>query len=337
MKPGEADVYLYLKPKKSSSFDGVLGVLPDPLTGEILFTGDIQLNLLNSFKKGETIKLEWQRLQTQTSQLDINFKYPFLFNTPLGTDFHFNLYRRDTTFSQNRVNVGLEYYFVGSNTVRIFFENQGANTIGDVENTSTELADSRTNLFGIGATYSNLDYRFNPRKGFDLNTSIAAGRKEITSALPEDTESKSDVYNINLKSSYFVPLFKRSTMHFRLQGGVFLNENMFRNEIYRLGGLQTLRGFDEQAIFASAYGIGTVELRFILEQNSNLFLFFDQAYYEDQARETPVSDNPFGFGGGINFETNAGIFSLTYALGKQFDNNISFRGGKVHFGFTSFF
>jgi outer membrane protein assembly factor BamA len=337
MRPGKADVYLYLKPRKSSNFDGVLGVLPDPVTGEILFTGDIQLNLLNSFKRGETINLEWQRLQTQTSQLDVKFKYPFLFNTPLGTDFNFNLYRRDTTFSQNRINVGVEYYFVGSNTIRVFYENQGANTIGNVESVSSDLADSRTNLFGIGTTFSNLDYRFNPRKGLRVNASIAAGQKEITSELPEDAASRTDVYNINLESSYFIPLFKRSALHFKVQGGLFLNENMFRNEIYRIGGLRTLRGFDEQAIFASAFGIGTIEYRFILEQNSNLFLFFDQAFYEDQARQDIISDDPFGFGAGVNFETGAGVFSLTYALGKQFDNNISIRGGKVHFGFISFF
>lgn len=123
----------------------------------------------------------------------------------------------------------------------------------------------------------------------------------------------------------------------KVQGGLFLNENMFRNEIYRIGGLKTLRGFDEQAIFATGFAIGTIEYRFILEQNSNVFVFFDQAYYEDKTREDVLSDTPFGFGAGVNFETNAGVFSLTYALGKQFDNNISFRGGKVHFGFISFF
>ncbi|MEM9050530.1 MAG: hypothetical protein AAGC47_00630 [Bacteroidota bacterium] len=337
MRPNKADVYLYLKPKKSSNFDGILGVLPDPVTGEILFTGDIKLNLLNSFKKGETINIEWQRLQTQTSQLDLQFKYPFLFNTPIGIDFNFNLYRRDTTFSQNRVNAGIEYYFLGNNRVRAFFENQGANTIGNDEFVSNDLVDSRTNLFGLGAFISDLDYRFNPRKGYLIDISVAAGQKKITSELDDDQEQETDIYNLNLNASTYVPIFKRSAIHFRVQGGLFLNANMFRNEIYRIGGLRTLRGFDEQAIFASGYSIGTIEYRFILEQNSNLFLFFDQAYYEDQSREDNLSDNPFGFGGGINFETGAGVFSLTYALGKQFDNNISIRGGKIHFGFISFF
>lgn len=337
MRPGVADLYLYLKPKKSSNFDGILGVLPDPTTGEILFTGDVKLNLLNSLKKGETIKLQWQRLQTQTSQLDIQFKYPFLFNTPIGTDFNFNLYRRDTTFSQNRLNIGLEYYFAGNNRLKIFYEKQGANTIGDNEFSSGDLADSQTNLFGIGTSLSGLDYRFNPRKGYSFEATIAAGNKTVNSQLEGEGDQESDIYNINLDGSYYISLFKRSTVLVRTQGGLFLNENMFRNEIYRIGGLKTLRGFDEQAIFTSSFAIATLEYRFILEQNSNLFVFFDQAYYLDNSREDVMSDTPFGFGAGVNFETGAGVFSLTYALGRQFDNDISFRGGKVHFGFISFF
>jgi outer membrane protein assembly factor BamA len=337
MRPGEADIYLYLKPRKSSNFDGILGVLPDPVTGDILFTGDVKLNLLNALKRGETIKLQWQRLQTQTSQLDVQFKYPFLFNTPLGLDFKFNLYRRDTTFSQNRLNVGVEYYFPGNKRLKVFYENQGANTIGNEEFVSPDLADSRTNLFGVGAFVTDLDYLFNPRRGYYIDASIAAGQKEINSRLDTEEDRTSDIYNINLDGGIYFPLFKRSALHTRIQGGMFVNENMFRNEIYRIGGLKTLRGFDEQAIFASSFAIATIEYRFILEQNSNLFVFFDQGYYRDESREVPLSDTPFGFGAGVNFETNAGVFSLTYALGKQFDNNISLRGGKIHFGFVSFF
>lgn len=336
MRPGKADIYLYLNEKKASNFDGILGVLSDPETGEIIFTGDVKLNLVNALNRGETINLRWQRLRTQTQQLDLKFRYPYIFKTPLGIDFSLNLYRRDTTFSQNNVKGGLEYYFDGSNTVRIYFQNLGANTIG--ENIGSDLADSRTNLVGLGTEIYELDYRFNARRGFFIEADVAAGEKEILS-LSEDSEldAKSEIYNINLNAGYFVPLFKRSTLHFRVQAGHFENENMFRNEIYRIGGLQTLRGFDEQAIFATSFLIGTIEYRFILEQNSNIFLFLDQAYYEDTAREEPLIDSPFGFGAGVNFETGAGIFSLTYALGQQFDNTISLRGGKVHFGFTGFF
>ena len=284
MRPGKADVYLYLENKKASNFDGVLGVLPDPETGDILFTGDVKLNLLNSLKKGETINLQWQRLRSQTSQLDILIQYPFLFNTPLGLEFKLNLYRRDTTFSQNRVNIGVEYYLPGNDKLKIYYESFSANTIGSSNEISGGLADSRTNLFGLGAFFADLDYRFNPRRGYLLELSGAAGEKRILSEIEEDQNRNSDLYTSNADLNFYFPLFKRSAIKLRVQGGLVINERLFQNEIYRIGGLKTLRGFDEQAIFASGYSIATIEYRFILEQNSNLFLFFDQAYYENQNR-----------------------------------------------------
>ena len=112
---------------------------------------------------------------------------------------------------------------------------------------------------------------------------------------------------------------------------------MFDNELIRIGGLFTLRGFDEESIFATFYSIATVEYRYILEQNSFLYLFFDGAYYEKDNVKGYVSDRPIGFGAGMSFDTKAGIFSISYALGKQFDNPILFRSAKIHFGFINYF
>ena len=50
-----------------------------------------------------------------------------------------------------------------------------------------------------------------------------------------------------------------------------------------------------------------------------------------------TSGDTLGIGVGTSFETKAGIFGLTYALGRQFDAPFELRSGKVHFGFTSLF
>lgn len=343
MRPGKADVYLYLENKKASNFDGVLGVLPDSETDEVIITGDIRLNLLNSFKRGEKINLQWQRLQTRTQQLDLNFEYPFLFNTPLGVQFQFNLYRQDTLFSQVNSMAGVQYYFLGANSAEIYYENNQANVLSTSIQSLDRYVDSRTNLFGIGLKTSDLDYRFNPRRGYFIEARAAAGQKEILrnqqidDSEYEGIDLKSDIYNGRFHGGLYIPFGKRSTILVRMRSAILLNDNLFRNELYRIGGLKTLRGFNEQAIFASSYAIGTIEYRFILEENSNIFAFFDQGWYEDRVRADAIRDTPFGFGAGISFETGAGIFSLTYALGKQFDNEIQVRDGKIHFGFISFF
>jgi outer membrane protein assembly factor BamA len=343
MRPGKADVYLYLDNKKASNFDGVLGILPDNETGEILITGDVKLNLVNSLKRGETINFQWQRLQTRTSQLDLRFEYPFIFGTPIGVETSLELYRRDTLFSQVNSHLGLQYYFNGINNLNLYYENDQANVISTAIFDIDQFVDSRINKVGLGLDITDLDYRFNPRKGYFADGSFAAGIRRINQnpdldeSLYDGIDLVSDILTADLDAGVFVPLGNRSTLYLGTKGGMIINDNVFRNEMYRIGGLKTLRGFDEQSIFASRFAIATAEYRFILEQNSNLFLFFDQGWYEDRIGENSITDSPFGFGGGINFETNAGVFSLTYALGKQFDNAIEIRSGKIHFGFISFF
>ena len=43
------------------------------------------------------------------------------------------------------------------------------------------------------------------------------------------------------------------------------------------------------------------------------------------------------FGAGINIDTTAGILSLNYAIGNQFNNGFDSRSGKIHFGLTALF
>ncbi len=343
MRKGKADVYLYLDNRKASNLDGVLGIQPDNLTGDVVVTGDVQFNIMNGFKQGETINLRWQRLQTRTQQLDVRFEYPYMFNTPVGTEFKLNVFRSDTLFSQLNLYGALSYFFKGPNSIKLYVENAQSNVISAQAFDINRFADTRSNIFGAGFNVRSLDYRFNPRKGYDVQASVGAGYKKvlinpaINDSFYEGLDLNTEIFNANFLGREFIAIGKRSTVLLGLKGGAFINANMFRNESYRIGGLKSLRGFDEQSIFATSYAIGTLEFRYLLEQNSNLFLFFDQAYYEDRFGEEVTRDTPFGFGAGINFETRAGIFSLTYALGKQFDNSIDFRSSKVHFGFASFF
>lgn len=344
----KAKLIVYLDKKGASQFDGILGVMPNNAeTGKVLITGDLKLNLLNSFGRGETVSINWRKLQAQTQDLRTQLVYPFLFNTPFGVDLKFDLYKRDTTFININLSGGLQYLFSGGNYIKVFIDSRTSNlliTYG-LENVTTlpQYADIKTLMYGIGAKFERLDYRFNPRKGLRLIVNLQAGNKTIRQNAKINPEAYENIklktlqINIDLLAEYYIPLGNRSTIKTAVQGATIINQNLFQNELPRIGGLKTLRGFDEESIFASLYSIATAEYRFLLEQNSYLFAFFDQAYYENTSRSKRIFDRPFGFGAGITFETKIGIFSLTYALGKQFDNPVNFRSGKIHFGIVSRF
>ena len=343
----ESKIVLDLKKKAASRFNGILGIQPNNQTGKVRLTGDVKLNLLNSFKKGEEIFFNWRSIQEQTQDLNTGISYPFLLNTPFGLDYNFKLYKRDTTFIDVFNKIGVRYILKGNNYFSVFYQNKNSSLLSTKRFASLtvlpDYADVSTQLYGIGIHYAKLDYNLNPRKGFSIvadgsvGTKIISKNSAIKESLYDGIKLNSNLYNSNSVLDFYFPVAKRSVIKLSSKNGFTINESLFDNELVRIGGLFTLRGFDEESIFTTFYSIGTFEFRYILEQNSYLYLFFDQSYYEKDNIKGYVSDRPYGFGTGMSFDTKAGIFSISYALGQQFDNPILFRSAKIHFGFINFF
>ena len=88
--------------------------------------------------------------------------------------------------------------------------------------------------------------------------------------------------------------------------------------MFQIGGYKLLRGFDEESIFASQYGVGTLEYRYLLGQNSFYLLLpiLDGPGIQCHSRET-LNNKFIGAGLGMAFETKAGIFNISYAAGKE--------------------
>jgi outer membrane protein assembly factor BamA len=341
-------LYLFLDKKKASNFDGILGILPDDNNpGQILLTGDIRLKLLNPFGRGELIDINFRKLQTQTQDLKTNFIYPYLFRTPLAFEGRFDLYRRDTSFiNLNRIG-GLQYLFSGGNYIKAYVQSKNSSIISveGLENLNSlpDYADSRSLMYGLGFKIENTDYRLNPTKGFRAQFNGAGGNRKILKhpkikeQLYDNIELSTIQYDTEFNGDIFIPLIKRTTLRIGQQTAYLITPNAFENELYRIGGFRTLRGFDEESIFASFYTITHIEYRYLLEQNSYAYIFWNGAYYENRSVNKFIHDTPHGFGLGLSFETKAGIFSLNYAIGKQFNNPIDIRAAKIHFGIISFF
>lgn len=337
----KASVYLYLEEQKASFANGVIGLQPDAVSGEITITGQIELKLQNGLRRGELIHLNWRKLQAQTQDIYLALQYPYLFGTPLGGEGMLKIYRRDTTFSTVNGRAGLSYMLRGGNAVRVYAEQVRHTRLSGLNAFPGVVGNVSVQSYGAGIEYRRLDYRFNPRSGYAIVLNGKVGNKTIRDSVDTETGAivprKSVQYQADVDLQYFIPVRSRFTVMLRATGGLIENELILENEMFRIGGLNSLRGFDEESILASSMGIATIELRYILGRNSRYFLFYDQAVYERIGAESTQEDTPSGFGTGISFETKAGIFSLSYALGREFNNPVLLRGAKVHFGFTSLF
>jgi hypothetical protein len=342
-------LYLFLDKKNASQFDGIIGILPDNATGKTVFTGDVKIKLVNGiFKNGETFDLEWRRLQTQTQDFKGRVIYPYLFKTPIGTDYSLKIYRKDSSFIDVINNVGLQYYFSGLSSCKVFFKQRNTNLISTNNlqfiNTLPDYADITTQSYGLGLNFEQLDYRFNPHKGIRFISQAATGTRSIKKNVKvnelayEGLKLLSTQHQLEGDVDFFIRLRKHNVIHIGIQsGGIIGNSTIFRNELFRIGGLKTIRGFDEESIFASTFVIPTLEYRYLFAQNSNILVFAEGAWYENNSLGNYFQDTPISFGAGINIETKAGILSLNYGIGRQLKNDFDFRNGKIHFGLTALF
>lgn len=342
-----ADVYIYIEKRNANKFNGILGVLPDPNTGKINFTGEINLGLINAFNAGESFYLQWQKLQTSTQQLDIDLSIPYIFKLPLGIGGNFYLYKRDSTYIEIKPELNIRFPLAGNNYLGIFADWYQSNLLQvdqfDGYTQIPRLNDTKKNNFGIDFKFTRLDYAFNPRKGIDAKLKASVGRKQILyvpgvdSAAYNNIDLRTNNYQISGKIVQFIPILKRMSIMLGAKGSALVNPLLFVNEMFRIGGLTTIRGFDDQSIQASSYIIGTAEYRFLLEQNSYIYAFTDQGFYENNNSEFYQNGTTQSYGLGVAFETKPGIFTINYALGKLDNNPIEFRSAKIHFGFVNYF
>jgi outer membrane protein assembly factor BamA len=337
---GKATLVLYVKDKSASRFDGILGINPDENTGKITVVGDVKVNLLNAFKRGEKVLLNFESIKANTQNYAFEVDYPFLFGSRVGLITSINYFRQDTTFANLNLKGGFSFFLENQQRISVFANVIQSNSLLSQSSNSNEFQSLQTIYLGVIYELTNLDYRLNPRKGWSAQIELNSGNKTIgssTGSNDDETNMSSFQIKSDVKASYFIPLFKKSTIKFGVQSGNIFGETIYDNELYQIGGLNTLRGFNQQSFLVSNYAIVTSEFRYLFDRNSAVFGFVDASFYEKKSIDEFVTDTPFGFGAGVNFQTGAGIFTLTYGLGKQLGNPILIKNGKVHFGFVSLF
>lgn len=330
--PEGANLYLYIETRPVSLFNGTIGLQQDPIKLKYQLTGDLRLKLQNAFKHGELFDLNWRSIQPGSPQMKIQAAYPFLFNTPFGLDGQFSLFKRDSTFLELKTSIGVTYFVSGGKTLTGFYKNQQSNLLG-AANAGLAYGSSKSNLYGLSFRNQTVDYLPNPRKGFIWYLEGNIGKRTL---VKDSVTNHYLIYGGKVQLEYYQSLGKRFVIKGGLISESFYTNNIQQNELLRFGGNLSQRGFMEDELLGTFRATLTIEPRFILDQNSYLFVFYDQSWYERNVQQYR-NDSPKGFGAGLCFGTNIGIFSLTYALGQQFSNPILFRDSKVHFGYVAYF
>ncbi len=347
-----AFVVLPITVKKINQVDGIIGLLPNSSQNNSrpLLTGEFNLALRNLFNSGKTFKGEWRRFQPQSQLLNVAYYHPVILKSNIDLSLNLDFIKQDSTFLNIYRKLSLAYeipiigklsFFTALRTSRV-----GTTKAFKSSNTLTNTLDYDHLTYGVGYNYFNLDNYFRPKSGNRVFIQIEVGNKKIIKNTGVENQIIYDSISLNsvqwsgtFNYEYYKMLSKRLVWASELKSKWLYNNNgdVFINDLYRLGGFMSLRGFNENFFFASNYAILSSELRTYIDQSSYIFTFINGAFFNQQLKQSYYQDYPIGFGLGLSLSTGAGQFNLIYSLGQSKEQQINFNQSKIHIGLVSSF
>ena len=332
--PEQTVLYLYLQKKNANNFDGFLGFSTDEESGNLALDGYLNLNLINNLNFGEEIALTYKSDSNEQQLFKLNLKLPYLFKLPLSLEASLEIFRQDNEFSSTIQKTGFSYAFSQKLETLLGYKSIESADLNENEN----LVSSNQNF---DATFVNSETRFlirKPSKLFPYKTRVIFSNEFGNRKQGDVTQVK-----LGLNFQQIFQLNKRNSIYIANNAQVFLSDNYLPNELFRLGGILSIRGFEENSLRASLYNVLNTEYRFQLSSTIYVHSIVDFGYIDNQASRTAESDETVGseslssFGVGFGMITKAGLFKLNYANGRSSSIPFEFNNSKIHISLTAFF
>jgi translocation and assembly module TamA len=344
----KATLQLNLNKRKVNRIDGLLGVLPNQAAGNnILINGYVNLNLYNLFASGKHLLIDWRKTDNLSQFLDVVYEHPNFLKSPLGWGFALDLLKQDTSFLNTNIALDIFTNFSGGHRFNAGIDFEGSRLIAtsrfEGDTVLPDAFDYDINYYRIGYESNQLNDVLFPSGGSYWNLQLEVGQKNIRKNQIFDEQAYDGLALENTQLRWkadveqYVPVARRMVIKAGGHAGMLLSDQLFQNELFRLGGLNTIRGFPELSIFATDYVYGNVEFRYLLEHTSMIYAFVDAGYINEKWQQSENSDTPFSAGIGLELDTKNGIFTFIYALGQSKFQPFSLNFSNIHFGYTSRF
>lgn len=327
-----ADIHIYLKRKKSNLFNGIVGFTTDEEENKLKFTGNVKFDLNNSFGIGEHIDLNWENYKDSSQFLSIGTVFPYLFVLPVGIEANFQLDKDLLDYLNVNYSFALTYDIKPGNKIHAYFNQKHSYVISNEPKTNERFDNANNYTFGLSIGIDNTNRLILPRKGFNFQLSTGYGNRWT------EQKGNSSLLEAGLFCAFYWQLTNNLTFSFKnTSKGMFNDIGFFENEMYKIGGIKSMRGFDEKSLLPSSYSIFTFEPRLFISNYSFVSIFTDYIYFEENEIELKKSNYGVGIGSGISVDSKAGIFSLYFAVGKLNNNPFRLSNTKLHFGYSARF
>ena len=322
------ELYVYIEKVKTNNFDGFLGFGTNETTNKLEFDGYVNLQLINNLSFGETFLLSYKSDEIDQQTFNANLNLPYLFGLPIGTELELNIFKKDTTFTTTQQSANIFYQLDQHQRVYAGINSQQSNNLID-ENTTNNVEDFDSFFFTTRYEYqkrqeNNLLFPIN----FSAYLQLGFGNRTFESSKEEQqtwSVTVSKIFNLNPSNSIYI----------RGVSSALISDMYFSNELLRFGGINSIRGFEENSLLASLYGLINTEYRYQLSPTIYVHSVLDAAYLDDNLSN--IEQKLFGLGFGFGIFTKAGLLKFVYANGKFEDQKFEFSNSKVHISLTATF
>lgn len=318
-------IYMYLKKNKVNNFDGLLNFASNENGDGLLFNGHIDLQLNNVLHTGEQFELLWKTNGKERQDFKISTKAPYIFNSILSPELSFNIYRQDSTFLNTKFYGGLRYTISPKTSIAFTYNSETSeNTLKNKINNS--IVSFNNSFFGLQFEYrTSANNNFFDNK-FYLNLNYSFGIRNSNTL-------KENQFKIDFEASYLHQLNYRNAIFVRNKTGYLNSGTFLENEIYRIGGANSIRGFNEQSIFTTQFTYFNVEYRYLTSQTSYLYSITDIGHIETKSSD----DKLLGIGIGYLFKINNTVTNIGLTINKSQNTNFKLQNSKFLFLLKSYF
>ncbi len=333
-------LYCYLSNKSASRFSGLAGFYKDKTDDKIKLNGDLNLSLVNTMRNGEKINFAWKAPGKGTQNLNIETDWPYTFGSQVGLLGTFSLYKHDSTYITINPKLSLSFFTPNGGRFLLNLDYKKTSYSSITEEQKSQYANTSALLYGVGYERNSLNSIVLPSYGLYFRSSLNTGNRKVS----KTSSPKSNLIEGEMLVRAFIPLYENSII-FALSSNskakLVYNSSgsskLYENEMYLIGGMGTIRGFNQEAVLSSAYSIASAEIHLRISEGSGFFLFADKGFVKTYELNQIKATWPIGIGIGLNLVTKAGLFNLSYAVGKGFGQSLSFGDAKVHFGIATVF
>lgn len=317
-------LYLYLEKIRRNSFDGFISFDSDENSGKINIQGYAKISIINTFNSGEKINFDFKSQKNQDRSLNSNFIFPYFLGSPFNLKYSLNLIQKDSSFTSNENSIDIELNLKNVK-VGLGFQKNKSNSIAQTQ----FVEDFNSKLFNISSEYFIADSNDKLiSEKFKLLVKIGSGKK-----IQLNNETRLTRYKLELGKKFdFSERFKLQSL---ITKEKINSENLVNNELIRFGGSESIRGFDNNSIFADGYTLLATNLNFYLNETLYVYSIFDIANYTNSILD--LDQDIYSGGIGFSTVTENGVISINYSKGNNWGNSFNLKNAKINVIFTTFF